>query len=246
MTESKLSEAYRLGQRIRRAFGQGIKEFGLIEPGDKVLVGVSGGKDSLALLELLGERVRRTNGSFAIEALHVRMRGVDYQSDTSYLSSFAAQWGVRLHVREASFEADRNARRSPCFLCSWNRRKVLFETAQELGCGKIALGHHQDDILRTALMNLTFEGSMATMPVLLRMRKFPITLIRPLCRVLETDLRRWAELRCYEPQVKVCPYDSESNRTAIGEIFAAMERLNPEARYSLWHALQREGKLVEL
>ncbi len=246
MSEKKLVETYRLGQRIGRAFRRGIKDFRLIVPGDRVLVGLSGGKDSLALLELLGDMARHTNRSFTVKALHVRMGNVDYHSDTAYLEAFAQRCGAELTVRETSFEADRDVKRSPCFLCSWNRRKVFFETAQELGCNKIALGHHQDDILRTALMNLTFEGSFATMPVLLKMKKFPITLIRPLCRVREDDLRQWAKARAYEPLLKVCPYDRASNRTNIERVFAAMENLSKEARYSLWHALQRDGKLVEL
>ena len=209
MTARKLTDDYRLEQRVRRAFGAGLKEFSLIESGDRILVGLSGGKDSMALLELLGELARRRGGAFRVEALHVR-------------------------------------KRSPCFLCSWNRRKQLFETAQELGCTKIALGHHRDDILRTAMMNLTFAGSFATMPVKIRMRKFPVTIIRPLCRVDEADLRRWAEIHGYQPLVKTCPHDGEGNRRSIESVVDAMQRLCPEARNSLWHALEKDGKLVEL
>ncbi len=245
MTARKLTDAYRLEQRVRRAFGTGIKEFTLIEPGDHILVGLSGGKDSMALVELMGEYARRHNHSFRVDALHVRMGNVDYRSDVAYLQDFAASCGCGFHLRETSFARDRNAKRSPCFLCSWNRRKLLFETAQELGCGKIALGHHRDDILRTAMMNLTFAGSFATMPVKLRMRKFPVTIVRPLCGVDEADLKRWAEIRNYQPLVKVCPYDRASNRTSIEEVLDCMQRLSPEARHSLWHALQKEGKLVE-
>lgn len=165
MTAHKLTDDYRLEQRVRRAVQAGLKEFSLIEPGDRVLVGLSGGKDSMALLELLGGLARRRDGAFRVEALHVRMGNVDYRTDVGYLAKFAADCGCGFYLREISFEADRNERRSPCFLCSWNRRKQLFEMAQELGCTKIALGHHRDDILRTALMNLTFAGSFATMPV---------------------------------------------------------------------------------
>lgn len=246
MTAHKLTDDYRLEQRVRRAVQAGLKEFSLIEPGDRVLVGLSGGKDSMALLELLGGLARRRDGAFCVEALHVRMGNVDYRTDVGYLAKFAADCGCGFYLREISFEADRNERRSPCFLCSWNRRKQLFEMAQELGCTKIALGHHRDDILRTALMNLTFAGSFATMPVKIRMRKFPVTIIRPLCRVDEADLRRWAEIHGYQPLVKTCPHDGEGNRRSIESVVDAMQRLCPEARYSLWHALEKDGKLVEL
>ncbi len=241
----KLTEAYRLRARVERLFRAGVRDFRLIEPGDAVLVGLSGGKDSMALLELLGTMRRHTNGSFRLEALHVRMENVDYRTETDYLAEMAREQGVALHVRTGRFDPDRKEGRSPCFLCSWNRRKILFETARELGCGKIALGHHQDDILHTALMNEMFAGSFATMPVCLRMRKFPMTIVRPLCRVPEADLAAWAALRGYRPVEKVCPYDRETKRAAAREIFEAMERVSPECRHNLWHALLKEGKLVE-
>ena len=135
--------------------------------------------------------------------------------------------------------------KQPCFLCSWNRRKQLFNLAQELGCNKIALGHHQDDILHTALMNLTFQSHFATMPVRLKMRKMPLTLIRPLCLIQETDIKAWAELQGYEPQKKRCPYETSSNRTSIKAVYDQLEQLNPEVRYSLWSALETDNKLIE-
>lgn len=241
----KLAPEYRLAQRVRRHFMAGIRQFGLVEAGDHLLVGLSGGKDSLALLELLGEAAKRSGGRFKVSALHVRMDNIDYRSDCSYLQEQAAAVGVELHVRTGGFEPDRNEKRSPCFLCSWHRRKLLFSFAQELGCNKIALGHHQDDILRTALMNLTFAGSFGTMPARLAMRKFPVTIVRPLCLVQEADLKAWAVLRGYRPIDKVCPYDKSSNRTDIQQVFDGMEALNPEFRYNLWHALLKEGKLVD-
>lgn len=241
----KQTEEYRLTERVRRKWREGIREFGLIAPGDHILVGLSGGKDSLALMELLGETMRHSNRRFRVSALHVRMAGIDYRSDLSYLERMARESGIPLLVRTAAFEPDRKERRTPCFLCSWTRRKMLFQTARELGCNKIALGHHQDDILQTALMNLTYAGSFATMPALLRMRKFPQTLIRPLCKVPESDLRAWAVLRGYQPLVKLCPHETASRRADLKGVFSQLENLAPEFRYSLWHALQKEGKLTE-
>lgn len=109
------------------------------------------------------------------------------------------QVGIPLYIRTGKFETDRNPKRTPCFLCAWNRRKILFNLAQEIGCNKIALGHHQDDILHTALMNLTFSGSFSTMPACLEMEKFPITIIRPLCRVKEEDLKFGQRFRIINP-----------------------------------------------
>lgn len=245
MIPAKLTEEYRLAERVRRRWREGIREFGLIGPGDHVLVGLSGGKDSLALLELLGETMRRSNRSFRASALHVRMAGIDYRTDGSYLERMAGEAGIPLHVLTGTFEPDRDERRTPCFLCSWTRRKLLFREAQRMGCNKIALGHHQDDILHTALMNLVYAGSFGTMPARLRMRKFPVTVIRPLCKVQENDLRAWALLRGYKPLDKSCPFEAASRRTDMRATFRKIEALNPEFRHSLWHALSKEGKLVE-
>ena len=227
----------------------------LIEDDDKILVGLSGGKDSLLLTELLAKRARIQHPRFTVEALHVRMENIHYETDTSYLQRFCDEWDVKLHVATTRFEVEipteeeNTARlrrqKQPCFLCSWNRRKQLFNLAQELGCNKIALGHHQDDIIHTALLNLTFQSRFATMPVKLRMRKMPLTIIRPLCLIQEQDIKRYAELQGYEKQQKLCPYETNSHRTDIKDIYAQLEQLNPEVRYNIWGALEADSKLIE-
>ena len=243
--QKKLQSYYKLHHRLQKQLGEAIKDFSLINQGDHILIGLSGGKDSLALLNLLGERMSKSNHYFSLEAIHVRMSNINYVSDASYLKAECDKWEIPLHVVETRFETDRDAKRTPCFLCSWNRRKVLCNEAQRCGCNKIALGHHQDDILRTALMNLTFCGTFSTMPVRIRMRKFDMTIIRPLARMQEKDLKQWASLQHYQPVKKVCPYDAASNRTNILQVTAALEKLTPDYRYNLWHALLKAGALVE-
>ena len=224
----------------------------LIEDDDRILVGLSGGKDSLLLTELLAKRSRIQHPRFTVEALHVRMENIHYETDTSYLQGFCDDLGIRLYIRTTSFEigspADaRDARRQkqPCFLCSWQRRKQLFNLAQELGCNKIALGHHQDDLIHTALMNLTYQARFATMPARLKMRKMPLTIIRPLCLIPEADIKTYAELQGYQKQQKLCPYETNSHRTDIKQIYEQLEQMNPEARYSIWGALETDNKLIE-
>jgi tRNA(Ile)-lysidine synthase TilS/MesJ len=121
----------------------------------------------------------------------------------------------------------------------------MFNLAQELGCNKIALGHHQDDLLHTALMNLTFQGRFDTMPALLKMRKMPLSIIRPLCMIEEKDIKQYAELQGYQKQQKLCPYETHSHRADIKHIYDAIEQMNPEARYSMWNALNADNKLIE-
>jgi len=247
-------DSRRLWHRLNERFVKAMATYHLIEDDDRILVGLSGGKDSLLLLELLAKRAKIDHPRFSVEALHVRMENIHYETDTSYLQSFCNALNVRLHVKTTSFEIgteaiknSRDARRQkqPCFLCSWNRRKQIFNLAQELGCNKIALGHHQDDLIHTALMNLTFQGRFDTMPALLKMRKMPLTIIRPLCMIEEQDIKAYAELQGYQKQKKLCPYETDSHRSDIKRLYDAIEQMNPEARYSIWRALNADNKLIE-
>jgi len=231
------SEEEQLMHRLRQKFHKAAAEYGLIEEGDRILIAVSGGKDSLALLELMAARVKVLKPRFEVVAAHVVMTNIPYQTDMAYLTEFSRNLGVEMHIVETSFDATGDTRKSPCFLCSWNRRKALFETAKSLGCNKIALGHHQDDVLVTLLMNMTFQGAFSTMPPALKMDKFNMTIIRPLCRIEEKEIARLAELHEYRKQYKNCPYEHTSNRSRITEVLHTLEQLNPEARFNLWGSM---------
>lgn len=234
---ARLTEEEQTIRRIDRRFARGLTDYGLIEDGDRILIALSGGKDSLALLELMARRARIYKPRFTLHAVHVVMKNIPYHSDVAYLQDYAASWGVPFTVVETAFNPATDTRKSPCFLCSWNRRKALFTEARRLGCNKIALGHHMDDILRTLLMNLTFQGTFSTMPPRLVMRKFDMTLIRPLCLVHEADLCELAILRGFRKQLKNCPYEHDSHRDDMKEVLERLEQMNPEARYSLWGSM---------
>ena len=169
---AKFTEEDILMRRIGHRFNQGVVKYRLIDDDDKILVGLSGGKDSLALLELLAKRSRILKPRFSVVAVHVSMSNIPYQADLEYLRSYAEGLGVKFIHYETCFDPSTDTRKSPCFLCSWNRRKALFTVAKEEGCNKIALGHHMDDILETLLMNITFQGAFSTMPPRLVMKKF--------------------------------------------------------------------------
>ena len=177
---TQFTEEEKTIRRIERRFNKGVVQYRLIEEGDKILIGLSGGKDSLALVELLGKRARIYKPRFSVIAVHVVMNNIPYQSDTEYLKAYCDSFGVPFVQYETSFDPATDTRKSPCFLCSWNRRKALFTVAKEQGCNKIALGHHMDDILETLLMNITYQGAFSTMPPRLVMKKFDMTIIRPM------------------------------------------------------------------
>lgn len=224
---------------IRRLFGHTCKRFGLLTDGDRVLVGLSGGKDSLALLQLLAERSRVWVPRFTVEACYVRMQNIPYQSDEAWLRDFCEGLGVPLNVATTAFDPTTDHRHTPCFLCSWQRRKQLFETAKRLGCNKIALGHHLDDVMQTAILNLTYQGSFGSMLPALKMDKFEMTIIRPLCRIRERELQVWAEAHGYLKQPHTCPYEHDSRRTDARRIIKELEAMNPELADSFVHALEK-------
>ena len=159
------------------------------------------------------------------------------KSDVDYLREYVESWGVPFVLFETEFDATTDTRKSPCFLCSWTRRKALFDIAKRHGCNKIALGHHQDDILETLLMNMIHQGAIGTMPPRLKMDKFDMEIIRPMCLVEEKDLTRIAVWRGYRKQIKNCPYESGSSRSDMKEVLSRLEAINPEARYSLWSSM---------
>ena len=234
---ARFTEEDILMRRIGQRFNKGVVKYHLLEDDDKILVGLSGGKDSLALLELLAKRSRILKPKFSVVAVHVSMSNIPYQADLDYLRSYAEDLGVKFIHYETSFDPSTDTRKSPCFLCSWNRRKALFTVAKEEGCNKIALGHHMDDILETLLMNVTCQGAFSTMPPKLVMNKFDMTIIRPMCLVYEDDIIALARLQGYKKQVKNCPYETDSNRSVIKGILKQIEAMNPEARYSMWGSM---------
>lgn len=239
-----------LDERLWKTFNKALGQYQLIDEGDHILVGLSGGKDSLCLLEFLARRSKVHVPHFTVSAIHVRMANIQYETDTSYLQRFCDEHEVPLHIITTRFDTvpdgfPPRSKKPACFLCSWQRRKQLFNLAQKIGCTKIALGHHQDDIIHTALLNLTFQGHFSTMPIKLHMRKMPLTIIRPLGLCHEDDIRQYAEEHHYEKQLKQCPYEHDTHRTTARELFAHMERLNPEARYTIWRALEADDKLTE-
>ncbi|MCM1311273.1 MAG: tRNA 2-thiocytidine biosynthesis TtcA family protein [Bacteroides sp.] len=224
-------------RKIEKLFNKGCVDYGLLRDGDRILVALSGGKDSLMLLRLLAMRSRIFKPRFEVEAAHVIMDNIPYITDTGYLDAFCSGYGIKLHVLHSSFDENTDGRRTKCFLCSWNRRKTLFEFAEKNGFNKIALGHHQDDIITTLLMNMTFEGATGTMPPMLSLKNYGLVIIRPLCLVHEDYIREVAEREGFQKQKKACPYEDVTKRKAMNDLFHKMEAINPEARYSLWNAM---------
>ncbi len=229
-----------LERQITKKFNRACVDYGLLADGDRILVGLSGGKDSLMLLQLLASRSRIYRPKIEVEAVHVIMDNVPYATDADFLNQFCSDLGVRLNVLHTSFDETADRDKSKCFLCSWNRRKTMFKFATGNGFNKIALGHHQDDILTTLLMNMAFEGTSATMQPLMAMEHYPLSIIRPLCLVQEEDIREYAAIAGWKPQTRICPYEDLTMRHNMEEILQRMLRLNPEVRFNMWNSITKK------
>lgn len=225
-------------QKIQSKFKKVLSDYHLIDNGDHILIGLSGGKDSLALVELLGERMKNQVPNFKLTAVHISVENIPYQSDLEYLATYAGQWNIPFVHHVTRFDGTIKSNKSTCFLCSWHRRKALFEVAKNLGCNKIALGHHLDDIAETLLLNLVFQGSFGSMPPILKMKKFDMTIIRPLALITEKEMKDMEQIRGYQQQIKNCPHEKDSSRRDAKNLLTELEKWNPDVRKSLWAAME--------
>lgn len=228
---------------LQRLFNKGCTAHQLLQDGDRILIAVSGGKDSLVLCRLLAMRARIFRPSIEVEAVHVVMDNIPYETDRSYLTRYCSSLGLPLHILHSHFDEITDRHKTRCFLCSWNRRKTIFRYAVEHGFNKVALGHHQDDILATFLMNITFEGHTGTMRPVMTLDHYncangtPLQIIRPLCLVPERLLVDAAHTLSLAKQKVPCPYETTTRRADATRLLAQIEALHPEARQSLWHAM---------
>lgn len=221
-----------------RKTGKAIYDYGMIASGDKILVGVSGGKDSLALLEVLALRARDPKQDYTVAAAHIAVENVAYEVDAAYLADFCSRLGVPFFTRTIPTAVREFSGKPVCFVCSWNRRKALFEIAQEQGCNKLALAHHKDDAIESLLMSMMFNGIIASMPPVLSMFEGKFTLIRPFIYLSNEETRQYATFRHFRQQKKNCPHEQATNRHAVANIIQEMENLSPHVRSNLFAAMK--------
>ena len=197
---SKLSvELQKLSKRLHRQVGQAIVDFNMIEAGDKVMVCVSGGKDSYALLDILINLRARAPIRFDIVAVNLDQKQPGFPEHV--LPEYLARQGVPFHIEnQDTYSIVKRVipeGKTMCSLCSRLRRGILYRVAGELGATKIALGHHRDDMLQTLFMNMFFGAKLKGMPAKLVSDDGKNVVIRPLAYVNEVDLERWAAHRAF-------------------------------------------------
>ncbi len=224
-------------EKISRKVGKAINEFRLIEDGDRVLVGLSGGKDSMILLEALASRKKHLPFAFELFAIHVSASNIGYKMDTEYLNRFCSSLEVPLYLEEIEVDLSVDSSKTPCFICSWTRRKTIFNKSKELNCNKVALGHHKDDAIQTMLMNLIYHGSISSLPQKLDMFSGRIQLIRPLLMIPENELSYYANMRSFKKHEKSCPYDDSTRRDTIKSLIKDMDKLNKNSRKNIFRSM---------
>jgi tRNA 2-thiocytidine biosynthesis protein TtcA len=192
-------EANKLAKRLRREVGQAVADFNMIEAGDKVMVCLSGGKDSFALLDILLFLREHAPVAFDIVAVNLDQKQPGFPADVlpDYLRSIDVPFHIENEDTYAIVKRVILEGKTTCSLCSRLRRGVLYRVAGELGATKIALGHHRDDILQTLLLNMFFAGKLKSMPPKLVSDDGRNIVIRPLAYCRESDLEAWAVERAF-------------------------------------------------
>ncbi len=228
-----------VAKEIKRLTGKAIHTKDMIRDGDHVMVAVSGGKDSLALLWLLKERIKRVPIDYRITAVHVDP-GFGANSAEQMTSFFLAH-GFEFRVIESDIGPKAHGpqnRENPCFLCSRLRRKLLFQTAEEVGCNRIAFGHHKDDLIETFFLNVFYGASISTMVPVQGLFGGELTVIRPFYLVDEDLIRRYAQLMDW-PEISLdCPTAGSSKREEVKNMLKLFYRSNRKIKGNIFHALQ--------
>jgi tRNA 2-thiocytidine biosynthesis protein TtcA len=229
-----------LEQRLARDMSRAILDHRLIAPADRILVAMSGGKDSYALYTLLERLQRRAPVDFSLVAVHVDQKQPGY--DGAPLHTWLAANTREFHVIEEdtySIVTDLVSEgKTYCSLCSRLRRGVLYRVAGELGCNKIALGHHRDDTLETLLLNLFFAGKLSAMPAKLTNDAGTCEVIRPLIYCAEPDLAAFAREQAYPIMpCNLCGSQSQAQRKQMKALLTEMEAKHPSLKANMMAAL---------
>lgn len=229
-----MNELKRLLSFVRRA----VDDYAMIEDGDVIAVGISGGKDSLALLNALAEMCRFYPKKYEVKAITVDMgfEGSDFSAVADFCAALNVEYKVvKTDIARIIFDVRRES--NPCSLCAKMRRGALHAAACEMGCNKVALGHHFDDAVETFMMNLFFEGRLGCFSPVSYLSNRKIHLIRPLLYATERDVQYFTRRRALPVVKSLCPEDHNTERENMKNLLAEIERGNKGLRHRIFHAM---------
>ncbi|HKL38789.1 MAG TPA: tRNA 2-thiocytidine biosynthesis TtcA family protein [Bacteroidales bacterium] len=224
-------------EKLKKKVGRAIHAYNQIEQDDRVLAGISGGLDSLVMLEMLATRMKFIPIRYHLEAIHVHMEDMPEHTDLKGLDEFCKRLGIPLHILKTTTEWTGSKKKSTCFRCSWNRRKTIFQQASEKGFNKIALAHHMDDALETLLMNMTFHGEMSSIPPKISMFERRFDLIRPMLLSSDEEIKAYANHQNIQHLQGECPYEDKSKRENFREIVKEVSDMHRLAKINLFNAM---------
>ncbi len=228
-----------LFKSMNRDVGKAIHHYDMISHGDRILVGVSGGKDSLTLLWILNERLSRIPIKYKLYPVYIDPGFPNGFADA--LSEFVKHMGFELRVEKTDYGIVAHSTtnlENPCFLCARLRRKRLFEIADELDCKKVALGHHKDDIIETFFLNICYSGNISTMRPSQSVFKGKIFIIRPLAYVDEDRIKRFAGNKQFSEFRTPCPSADISKRKEIKELLNQLYRSNKKIKGNIFRSMK--------
>ena len=225
---------------MNRAVGKALHRYDMLRDGDRIIVGISGGADSLTMMRMLAERLPRIPISYELFPVHI---DPGFEGGFSeLLISHVADYGFPLRVEHTDYGIVGHSevnRENPCFLCSRLRRKRLFEIADELGCSKLALGHNKDDIIETLFLNICYAGEISTMVPSQEFFKGRFTLIRPLAFADEDLIREFAREQRFPEFVNPCPSANHSRRQEIKSVLKQLYGSNKKIRGNIFRSMSR-------
>jgi tRNA(Ile)-lysidine synthase TilS/MesJ len=233
-------QAFFLLKKVNKA----IRDYNMIADGDRIAVAVSGGNDSLSLLQLLKFRQRFIKERYELAAIHIvgDARGPNDCQAHPPLVKWLAESGIE-YVIEPMQIPEGEPLPLPCHRCTWNRRKTLFLIAQRLGCSKVAFGHHADDVVETALLNLFYQGRMETMAPCASYFNGIFFLIRPFIYIYKRELTRFAQASNFPPPPPICPRSNTSRRKLMEEILHLAEKDCQHVRNNVFKTAMRAMKV---
>jgi tRNA 2-thiocytidine biosynthesis protein TtcA len=235
-----MSDVARLEKRIVRAAAQAIQDFALVEPGDRILVAVSGGKDSYTLLHVLMRLRERAPIDFELVAVNLDQGQPGYPADVVERHFRSVGVPYRMIARDTYSVVRRLVPegKTTCSVCSRLRRGVLYGAAIEMGCTKIALGHHRDDLVETLLLSALYSGALKSMPPKLHAKDGRNVVVRPLCYAAEEDIAAFAEaMRFPIVPCDLCGSQPNLRRRRVKALLAELGAEHRAVKGNLLHAL---------